>query len=114
MKSNNDWKLMFTEDKKNNIASNDDAELNVLDNALEDLTLQIMKGVKIGNYGAFEKADQNVSSGYYVVKWTSKPYTLQENTQLDDYIPPVTVHAGEFVANLLYATKIGRASRIVV
>ena len=37
-----------------------------------------MKGVKIGNYGAFETADQNVSSGYYVVKWTSEPYILQE------------------------------------
>ena len=64
--------------------------MNVLDNALEDLTLQIMKGVRIGNYGAFETSDQNVSSGYYVVKWTSKPYALQENTQLDDYKPPAT------------------------
>ena len=43
MKSNNDWKLIFTEDKKNNITSNDDAELNVLDNVLEDLTLQILE-----------------------------------------------------------------------
>ena len=56
--------------------SNNDAELNVLDNALEDLTLQILEGVKIGNYCAFVTSDQNVSSGYYVVKWTSEPYTL--------------------------------------
>ena len=71
MKSNNGWKLIFTEDKKNNIASNEDAELNILDNTLEDLTLQILREVKTGNYGAFETVDQNVSSGYYVVKWTS-------------------------------------------
>ena len=98
MKANNDWRLIFTEDKKN-IASNNDADLNVLDNALEYLTCQILKGVKIGNYGAFETADQSVSSGYCVVKWTSELYELQENTQLYDYIPPVTVNAGEFVAN---------------
>ena len=109
MKENNDWKLVFNEDKKNNIASNDDAELNILDNALEDLTLQILEGVKTSNYGAFETADQNVSSGYYVVKWTSKPYILQENTQLDDYIPPVAVPAGEFVANAHYMNPVAKS-----
>ena len=51
-----------------------------VDNALEDLTLKILEGVKTGNNGNFETTDHNVSSGYYVVKWTSKPYTLQENT----------------------------------
>ena len=73
--------------------------MNILDNVLEDLTLQIMKGVKIGNYGAFETADQNVSDKHYVVKCNSKPYTLQKNTQVYDYIPLVTVLSGEFVAN---------------
>ena len=109
MKSNNNWRLIFTEDK-NKIASNNDAELNVLDNALEDLTLQILRGVKTVNYGAFDTADQNVSSGYYVVKWTSKPYTLRENTQLDDYIPPVTVPAGEFVANAQYMNPVAKSN----
>ena len=68
-----------------------------------------MKGVKIGNYGAFETSDQNVSSEYYVVKWTSKLYALQENIQLDDYIPPVTVHAGEFVANAQYMNPVAKS-----
>ena len=73
------------------------------------MTLQILRGVKTGNYGAFETADQNVSSGYYVIKWTSKPYALQENTQLDDYTPPVTVHAGEFVANAQYINPVAKS-----
>ena len=45
--------------------SNNDAGLNILDNALEDLTLQILRGIKTGNYGDFETVVQNVSSGYY-------------------------------------------------
>ena len=73
------------------------------------MTLQILEGIKIVNYGAFEMADQNVSSGYYVVKWTSKPYTLQLNTQLDDYISPVTVPAGEFVANAQYMNPVAKS-----
>ena len=83
--------------------------MNILDNVLEDLTLQILEGVKIGNYGAFETSDQNVSSGYYVVKWTSEPYTLQGNTRLDDCIPPVTVPAGEFVANAHYINPVAKS-----
>ena len=38
-----------------------------------------------------------------------KPYTLQENTQLDDYIPPVTVDAGEFVANAQYMNPVAKS-----
>ena len=88
--------------------------MNILDNALEDLTLQILEGVKTGNYGAFETADQNVSSGYYVVKWTSEPYILQENTQVDDYTPPVTVHAGEFVANAQYMNPVAKSKLLYI
>ena len=73
------------------------------------MTLQILEGVKTGKYGAFETADQNVLSGYYVVKWTSGPYTLQLNTQLVDYIPPVTVPAGEFVANAQYMNPVAKS-----
>ena len=83
--------------------------MNVLDNALGDLTLQILEGVKIGNYSAFETADQNISSGYYVVKWTLEPYTLQLNNQLGDCIPPVTVHADEFVANAQYMNYVAKS-----
>ena len=37
--------------------------------------------------------------GYYIVRWTSIPYTLQENYVVEEYDPLVVMKVGELVCN---------------
>jgi hypothetical protein len=54
-----------------------------------------------GKVGAIGMADNGVM-GYYVVKWLSKPYTLQEDT---DGMSG-TIGTGMMVANMLYFNRV--------
>lgn len=44
--------------------------------------------VELNQFGAFSTEDDD-ADGYYVVKWTSEPYTLQEDVELAEYTPQV-------------------------
>jgi hypothetical protein len=59
--------------------------------------------VREGKVGAIGMAD-NAVMGYYVVKWLSKPYTLQENM---DGISG-TIGVGTIVVNALYFNRVER------
>ena len=41
-----------------------------------------------GNVGAFLTEDED-TDGYYIVTWTSSPYTLQEDERCTAYEPPM-------------------------
>ena len=50
------------------------------------------------------------TSGYYLVQWTGVPYSLQEEVQLTEYNPAVTLGVGELVfdAKYLYAVPLAK------
>ena len=49
-------------------------------------------------YGAM-KTDDESTNEYYVLQWKSEPYTLQEDKEMESYIPPITAYAGEIVCD---------------
>ena len=53
--------------------------------------------VKPGNYGAINKTDKE-NNGFYVIMFTSKGYTLQYNTTIDEQI----ITTGELVVKAQY------------
>jgi hypothetical protein len=78
--------------------------------ALHGLATRMSEKVQHGNYGAFSTEDPH-ADGYYIVQWTSDPYTLQEDLQLTDYDPPVIIPAGELVCDAKYLEKVPRTKR---
>jgi hypothetical protein len=60
--------------------------------------------VRKGKVGAIGTAD-DAAMGYYVVKWLSKPYTLQEDTDSMSG----TIGAGTMVVDVLYFNRVERA-----
>ena len=52
------------------------------------------KNIQFGSIGAIDVYDKH-THGYYMVEFTSLPYTLQENKTIDGQI----INASELVAN---------------
>jgi len=53
--------------------------------ALGGITSMMAERIEEGGYGAFGVEDDEDGDGYYVVKWTSAPYTVQEDLELTQY-----------------------------
>ena len=66
------------------------------------------KGIKEGKIGAFSMEDKE-TSGYYLVEWRSEAYTLQEDTVLTEFDPPLELQAGELVVDATYLKLVPRA-----
>ena len=47
--------------------------------------------------------------GYYIVRWTSAPYTQQDDEQLQEFAEPTYVRAGEYICDALYENPVPRA-----
>ena len=62
-------------------------------------------GIRIGKYGVFATLDED-ADGYYVVGWTSEPYTLQEDIDLEQYDPPIVIKSGELVCDAEFFNKV--------
>ncbi len=60
--------------------------------------------VREGEVGEIATAD-NAAMGYYVVKWLSKPYMLQEDTDGMSR----TIGVGTMVVDVLYFNQVERA-----
>ena len=61
-----------------------------------------------GGVGVFQTEDPD-ADGYYLIKWTTSPYTLQEDKLLNEYEPPQLVKAGEIVCEGQYFNPVSRA-----
>ena len=46
------------------------------------------------------------ADGYYIVMWTSVPYTLQEDVELPEYTPAMKIKAGALVCDAEYYNKL--------
>jgi hypothetical protein len=78
------------------------------DTILNGIAKEMAEGIKEGNIGAFAMEDEE-TSGYYLVEWKSEPYTLQEDTELTEFDPPLELQAGELVADATYLNSVPRA-----
>ena len=53
--------------------------------------------------------DGKSTDGYYVLQWTSKPYTLQEDKEMEDYTPTITAYTGEIVCDVVFLNPVPTA-----
>jgi hypothetical protein len=98
----NDWKITKL------VPASDDYE-DDLDEAkqmvLHGMATEAAEQIKVGQIGSFLTNDAD-SDGYYVVEWTSEPYTLQEAVTLEAYDPPLHLEKGELVSDGQYLNKV--------
>ena len=59
-------------------------------------------------YGAIRTDDES-SDGYYVLQWTSEPYTLQEDKDMEGYSPITTAYAGETICDAIFFNPVSFA-----
>ena len=69
---------------------------------------EMAEGIEEGKIGAFSTEDEK-TSGYYLVEWKSEAYTLQEDTVLTEFDPPLELQAGELVVDATYLNLVPRA-----
>jgi hypothetical protein len=94
----NDWKIEKLEPKKDC----DEADIVAArQEVLVGITSKIAESISEGGFGAVMTEDES-THGYYVVNWTSNPYTLQVD-QDDGY------SAGDLVCEANYLNPVGRA-----
>ena len=79
----------------------------MLDARLQSCTLGVANLVEVGNYGACVTEDPG-ERGFYCVKWTSLPCSLQEDLHCTNFCPPMTTDAGELVCKALWLNKVPR------
>jgi hypothetical protein len=89
----NDWKIIT-------LTATDCCDSDKVDLAstviLENITTIMAENIEVGSIGAFLTEDKDVD-GYYLVEFTSEPYTLQEATLLTEYEPPLQLEEGKLV-----------------
>jgi hypothetical protein len=89
--------------------SNAEEAEEALEEALAGMTTMMAERIKPDKYGAFSTTDED-ADGYYIVKWTSEPYTLQEDKLLTEYTPAMRIPAGTLVCDAEYYNKVPGAS----
>ena len=56
-------------------------------------------------YGSM-RTDDKSTDGYYVLQWTSEPYILQEDKEMEDYTPTITAYTGEIVCDVVFLNPV--------
>ena len=100
----NDWQIIALKPR----ADADEDELEEAHAyALNGIDTRNSEKVEAGNHGAFGTNDPD-ADGYYVVQWTTDPYTLQDDLPLESgtFIP-----GGEIVCDATYFRKVPRAKQ---
>jgi len=64
--------------------SDPDEEVEAHDEVLMSMATMAAERVQVGGYGALATED---ADGYYIFKWTSEPYTQQEDVELTQFTP---------------------------
>ena len=103
----NDWKIIDLLPKKESDPEEvEEAHAQVLEGVKE----RMAELVKPNKCGAFSTEDED-ADGYYIVMWTSDPYTLQEDVELAEYTPAMKIKAGELVCDAEYYNPV-RGARL--
>jgi hypothetical protein len=105
----NDWHIVELHRVRQKIAAVDEIAGNEYNEAqdvvLDAFAVRMAEDVVAGRNGAFMTEDPD-TDGYYVVEWSSSPYTLQEDVELDEFDPPLRLSAGELVVDAHYYNKV--------
>ena len=101
----NDWRIVTCVPKGDSTKAADRAARK---GVLASQTEQMAAAIAIGAYGAFATDDPD-TPGYYIVRWGSAPYTLQEDEQLLEFAEPTYVRAGEYICDAIYENPVPRA-----
>jgi len=81
----NDWKIVTLEKKKDSVEDEAEAHAEIL----EGIETMMAESIEEGKYGAFATEDDD---GFYVIKFTSSAYTLQDDVELTEYTPEARAH----------------------
>ncbi len=100
-KGANNWKIFQQQPALDDDEKGARESVQCVLNVLEALTLLMIRDGEVGAVGTTD----NATMGYYVVKWTSKPYALQEETEevLD------AIAAGAMVVDAVYFNMVEHA-----
>ena len=100
----NDWKVVRLLRTSEDDDKDDEKAM-----ALEGIATRMAEEVVPGRYGAFLMDDED-AGGFYIVKWTTTAYTLQEDIMVQEYDPPIKLQSRELVACGEYLNKVPRAN----
>ena len=53
--------------------------------------------------------DDKIIGGHYVLQWTSEPYTLQEDKEMEGYTPTITAYVDEIVYDAIFLNPVPNA-----
>eukprot|EP00978_Attheya_sp_CCMP212_P013312 scaffold33437_cov68-Attheya_sp.AAC.7 len=81
----------------------------VQETILDSISSVFAEQIVISNYGAFQ-TDDVVTSGYYIVQWTSMPYVLAEPYICYEYNPPQIIPQGTYVCKAKLLNPMGPSS----
>ena len=82
-----------------NIATEDEEA--IYETILHGIEARMNERVLIGTFGAM-KTDDEATQGYYLVKWITEPYTVQEGILMKGVEPEQTAFAGEIICDALF------------
>ena len=92
----NDWRfLQLKPTKTSDAEEEEEAHAEVL----AGITLLMAEKIEPGKYGAIATEGPE---GFYILKFTSAPYTQQEDAELTEYTPAIRVKAGELLSTAEY------------
>jgi hypothetical protein len=80
LEERDEWDIILLE-VDHNRANMDDVDA-ARDEVLVSLSSNIAANVEIGGYGAIVTDDENAEFGYWMIEWTSEPYTCQDTGRL--------------------------------
>jgi hypothetical protein len=98
----NDWKICQLQPVSDDNEKGAQNSVRCVLNALEACMLLMIREGEVGAVGMTD----NAAMGYYVVKWTSKPYALQAETEGVSGV----IAAGAMVVDAVYFNMVKRAS----
>ena len=83
---------------RTNIATEDEKNYETI---LHGIEARMNKRILIGTFGVM-RTDDEATQGYYLVKWITQPYTVQEDILMKGVEPPQTPFAGEIIYDVLF------------
>ena len=101
----NDWKIVSLVHKTDSDSAEDE-EVNA--EILSGIETRMAELIKPDRHGAFSTLDEE-ADGYYLVRWVSAPYTLQDDLELAMYMPAIKIKAGELVVDAEFYNKVAGA-----
>ena len=96
-KDYNNWRVVNL--ITTNIATEDEEK--IYNTILHGIEARMNERILIGTFGAM-RTDDEATQGYYLVKWITEPYTIQEDILMKGVEPPQTAFAGEIICDALF------------